>query len=124
MRPFAESRYSLRLLAVAIALGTATPALAQSAHDSHGSHAGHGNAAAVTEAATMSEGSVRKVDKAAGKLTIAHGPLTNLNMPAMTMAFRVADAAMLDKVKAGDKIRFTVERVDGVFTVTALEIAP
>lgn len=44
-------------------------------------------------------------------------------MPGMTMAFRAADAAMLDKVKAGDKIRFTAERVDGVFSVTQLEVA-
>lgn len=108
------------LLATALAFASTTPALAQNMHDSHGSH---GNAAAATTASPMSEGSVRKIDKAAGKLTIAHGPLANLGMPAMTMAFRVADATMLDKVKAGDKIRFTAERVDGAFTVTALEAA-
>lgn len=99
---------------------TATPALAQSGH-----HDNHVAAASVAPpsagAAKMSEGTVRKVDKAAGKITIAHGPLENLGMPGMTMAFRVGDAAMLDKVKAGDKIRFVAERVDGVFSVTALE---
>jgi Cu(I)/Ag(I) efflux system periplasmic protein CusF len=74
-------------------------------------------------AGSMSEGTVKKVDPSAGKLTIAHGPLENLGMPAMTMVFRVKDPAMLAKVKTGDKIRFTAERVAGTFTVTALEPA-
>lgn len=108
------------ILAAVIALGSTAPAIAQNMHDNHASH---GAAATAMASTAMSEGSVRKIDKTAGKLTIAHGPLANLGMPAMTMAFRVADAGMLDKVKAGDKIRFTAERVDGAFTVTALEAA-
>ncbi|NMG73801.1 copper-binding protein [Aromatoleum diolicum] len=99
---------------------TSTPALAQSGH--HGQHVAAANVAPAS-AMKMSDGTVRKVDKAAGKITIAHGPLENLGMPAMTMAFRVGDAAMLDKVKAGDKIRFVAERVDGVFSVKQLEMA-
>jgi Cu/Ag efflux protein CusF len=71
----------------------------------------------------MTEGTVKKLDKSAGKLTIAHGPLENLGMPSMTMVFRAKDAAMLDQVKAGDKIRFTAERIGGAFTVIALEPA-
>lgn len=73
--------------------------------------------------AKLSEGEVRKVDKAGGKLTIKHGPLENLDMPPMTMAFRVKEAAMLDRVKPGDRIRFLAERVNGVFTITQLEVA-
>ena len=64
------------------------------------------------------EGEIRKVDKEAGKVTIKHGPLTNLGMPAMTMVFRAKDPAMLDKVKAGDSIRFKADKIDGVFIVT------
>ena len=71
----------------------------------------------------LSEGVVRKIDKDAGKITIKHGPLVNLDMPAMTMVFRVKDPAMLTQVKEGDAIKFTVEKVGGAFTVTTLESA-
>ena len=71
--------------------------------------------------AAMSEGEVKKVDKAAAKVTIKHGPLKNLDMPGMTMVFRVKDPAMLEKLSAGDKIRFTAEKVDGAYTVTEFE---
>jgi Cu/Ag efflux protein CusF len=72
---------------------------------------------------SMSEGEIRKVDKVAGKLTIKHGELKNLSMPAMTMVFRVKDPSMLDKVKPGDKVRFVAEQVGGALTVTAIEPA-
>ena len=73
--------------------------------------------------AKLAEGTVKKIDKSAGKLTIAHGPLESLGMPAMTMVFRAAEPGMLDQVKAGDKIRFAVEKVGGALTVTSLEPA-
>jgi Cu(I)/Ag(I) efflux system periplasmic protein CusF len=73
--------------------------------------------------AAMSEGEVRKVDKGAGKVTIKHGPIANLEMPPMTMVFRVKESAMLDQVKAGDAIRFKAEKVDGNYTVTELKPA-
>ena len=69
----------------------------------------------------MTDGEVRKVDLDAGKLTLHHGPIANLEMPAMTMVFRVADPKMLDGLKAGDKLRFTAERVNGAITVTKIE---
>ena len=72
--------------------------------------------------ASMSEGEVRKVDKDGGKLTIKHGPLANLDMPGMTMVFRVRDPAMLSQVKEGDKIKFVADRVDGAITVMQLEV--
>jgi Cu/Ag efflux protein CusF len=52
-----------------------------------------------------------------------HGPLNNLDMPAMTMAFKVKEPAMLDRVKTGDQVRFLVERVNGGLTVTRLELS-
>ena len=73
-------------------------------------------------ATDMSEGEVRKVDSTAGKLTLRHGPLVNLEMPAMTMVFRVRDPAWLAQLKLGDKVRFVAQRVDGNLTVTALEL--
>lgn len=69
----------------------------------------------------MGEGEIRKVDKDAGKLTIKHGPLESLGMPAMTMVYRVTDPAILDQVKAGDKVRFVVEEIGGLLTVTKIE---
>ena len=68
------------------------------------------------------EGEIRKVDGPAGKLTIRHGPIENLDMAAMTMIFRVRDPAMLTQVQAGDKVRFTVDRIEGLLTVTSLVV--
>lgn len=80
-------------------------------------------AASQDDPNALADGEVKKVDKDTGKLTVQHGPLTNLNMAGMTMAFKVQDPAMLDQVKAGDKIRLRVERVNGSYTVTKLEMA-
>lgn len=66
----------------------------------------------------MVKGEVVKVDKAAGKVTLKHGPIKKLDMDSMTMVFRVADPAMLDRMKAGDKIEFEADRVNGAITVT------
>ena len=66
-------------------------------------------------------GEVVKIDKAAGKITMKHGPIKSLDMDAMTMVFRVADPAMLDKVKAGDKVKFEADRVNGAITITSMD---
>lgn len=96
----------------------AQPALAQADHKHHMSHD-----AGKTASAAMTEGTVKKLDKASGKLTIAHGPIENLNMPAMTMAFPVKNPVQLEQVKVGDKIRFRAEQQNGTITVVALEPA-
>jgi len=64
---------------------------------------------------------VTKVDTQWNKVTIDHGPLENLDMPAMKMVFVVADAAMLDGLAEGTEIRFTADRVNGKLTVTEME---
>ena len=110
------------LLAATFILAAPAGALAQSGHDHHGSHGA--SRAAAPAASDHSEGTVRKVDKTAGKITIAHGPLPRLDMPPMTMAFAVADAAMLEQVKAGDSIRFIADKVGSTFTVVELERLP
>ena len=90
----------------------------------HANEAHHKPAAGASQAAeSLSEGEVRKVDKDAQKITVRHGPLPNLDMPAMTMVFQVKDAAMLDKVKAGDKVKFRAEKVGGAFTITQIDAA-
>lgn len=80
--------------------------------------------AAATMVADMTEGEIRKVDKGSKKITIKHGDIKNLDMPGMTMVFRVQDDAMLDQVKAGDKVKFVVERSNGAFVVTQLQATP
>ena len=74
-------------------------------------------------ATEMTDGEVRKIDKDNQKITLKHGDIRNLDMPGMTMVFKVKDLAMLDKVKAGDKVRFKAEKADGAIVVTALEAA-
>ena len=88
-----------------------------------GDHAGHSMASQAVAATEMQmvDGQVKKVDKAAGKVTLSHGPLVNLSMPAMTMVFRVKDANWLDQMKAGDKIRFMADNVNGAVTIVHFE---
>ena len=78
-------------------------------------------AMAQTATKDTTEAEVRKVDKEAKKVTLKHGPLKNLDMPGMTMVFQVKDAAMLDKLAVGDKIKVNVEQQQGAFVVTAIE---
>lgn len=79
-------------------------------------------ASAAAFADAPSSGEVKQVDKATGKLTIKHGPLVNLDMPAMTMVFKAKDAALLEKVKPGDKIEFVAERVNGALQVSTVNV--
>ena len=105
------SRLDHALFALAIAVGGALPfpAAAQQA---------------PAAAAAFAEGEVRKVDTSAGKITLKHGEIRNLDMPPMTMAFSVADKALLEQVKVGDKVRFRAADQDGRMTVTEIRSAP
>lgn len=87
--------------------------------------ASFGAAAAWPAAAQVDlvDGQVTKVDAPAGKITIKHGPLKKFDMDGMTMVFRAADPAMLKAVKAGDKVKFDADKVNGQFTVTRIEKA-
>jgi Cu/Ag efflux protein CusF len=68
------------------------------------------------------QGEVRKIDEAAGKVTLKHGPIRNLGMDqGMTMAFRVTDPAMLKQVKVGDKVEFEAEQAASGYTVTKMQ---
>lgn len=79
--------------------------------------------AQVAADAELAEATVRKVDADSGRLTLRHGYLANLDMPPMTMVFRVADPAWLTRLRPGDAIRIHAERIDGAFTVVRLEFA-
>ena len=102
------------------ALLASAPVAAQASSD-HDSH--HVDRKATAAAVPMSDGEVRKVDKGAGKVTIKHGRLQNLDMPAMTMVFRVQDPAMLDQLKEGDRIKFAADKINGALTVTEVQVS-
>ena len=106
-------------LIAALGLSIALGAHAQTAPASAADHAAHH----ATAAKPTIDGEVRKVDKDQGKVTLKHGPLTNLDMPAMTMVFKVADPKMLEGMKEGDKVKFAADKVNGAITVTAIEAA-
>ena len=127
-----QSHLNIGLLALTLSFGAQVGAQAAETHADHDHSTPEGmkkhqellqKDAQATQSASdsMVEGEVRKVDKSAGKVTIKHAPLPNLGMGAMTMVFRVADPAMLDKLKAGDKIRFQADTVKGALTVTKIE---
>jgi len=75
-------------------------------------------------AADLVDAEVRKVDKAAGKITLRHGEIPNIEMPPMTMVFQVRDPGWLDRVKVGDKVRFAAEKSGAAYVVTELQPAP
>jgi len=90
-------------------------------HGSMGQGAAGQQGMMSAQSGAMAEGEIRKVDKDAGKLTIKHGPIPSMDMPPMTMVYRVKDPAMLDKVKPGDKVKFLAEKVGSAFTVMRIE---
>jgi Cu(I)/Ag(I) efflux system periplasmic protein CusF len=112
------TRYSI-LIAVSM-FGTGL-AFQASADDRHHPQTETTAVAAAVSNAALAEGEVHKVDKAAGKITIKHGPIRNLDMPPMTMAYRVKDQAMLDQLKPGDKITFEASNIGGAFTLVRFE---
>lgn len=73
--------------------------------------------------AAMANGEVKKIDEAAGKITLKHGPIKSLDMEdeSMTMVFRVQDPAMLKQVKVGDKVKFEAERAAAGITITKMQ---
>ena len=106
-------------LLAAAALATAFSAHAQTSAASGAHDAGRPPSAA---AAPQSDGEVRKVDREQGKVTLRHGPLKNLDMPAMTMVFKASDPKLLDGLKEGDKVKFTAEKLNGAIAVTSIEL--
>src|SRR6266581_2888206 len=78
----------------------------------------------TAKAQEMVDGQVTKIDEAAGKITLRHGPIKKFDMTeGMTMVFKAQDPAMLKSVKVGDKVKFEADRVNGQFTVTKIQKA-
>lgn len=87
-------------------------------------HAESGSPPAATQVGTLSDGIVKKIDLNTAKITLTHGAIVNLDMPAMTMVFRVQPPGLLDAVKVSDKVQFHAERINGALTVTAIQVVP
>jgi uncharacterized cupredoxin-like copper-binding protein/Cu/Ag efflux protein CusF len=83
---------------------------------------GDAAAAAAPGPASMTDGEVKKIDKENQKLTLKHGEIANLAMPGMTMVFKVKDPSVLDRLQAGDKVRFAAEKAGGSLVVTQIEV--
>ncbi|EJE51734.1 hypothetical protein PMI14_03596 [Acidovorax sp. CF316] len=112
----------LRTALLALAAGLCTvPALAGDDHDHGEDHGSHAAPAAATS--DLSEGEVVRWDAASAKVTLRHGPIRNLDMPAMTMVFRVTDPAQAAQVRPGAKVRFRAEQQAGAYVVTRIEPA-
>jgi len=109
----------LSVFVAAASLFAASGAWAQAGHD----HSGHAMPTTAKAPAGQMDnsGEVRRVNADAKKITIAHGPLKAYDMPAMTMPFAVKDPALLAKVKAGDKVRFALEKVGDDLVITRIE---
>ena len=111
------------VLALAMAACPAMPAWAANHQSDQGSHSGHGKPPAQGAVTDMTDGEVRRVDKEGGRLTLKHDEIKSLDMPPMTMVFVVRDRAMLDKLMAGDKIKFKAVNDAGKYTVTDIQVA-
>lgn len=76
----------------------------------------------VKKATEMTNGEVRKIDKESGKVTLRHDKIENLDMPGMTMVFKVKDMSMLDNIQVGDKVKFKAKEANGKLTVTEIKV--
>lgn len=74
------------------------------------------------QAPDWAEAEVRRINRDAKKITLRHGPIRNLDMPAMTMVFQVRDPALLEVAREGDRVRFAAEKLQGAHVVTAIEV--
>ncbi|MHB0927239.1 MAG: copper-binding protein [Gallionellaceae bacterium] len=75
------------------------------------------------KAMPLTDGIVKKVDQKSGKITLQHGEIANVKMPAMTMSYRVKQAQWLESIRVGDKVRFAMDKLNGEFVVTYIEAA-
>ncbi len=118
-----QQRFFRRATGRALVLAFALSAAAVLPSWAAGDPSAKGTLIAQAPSAEMIDGEVRKVDKEDGKLTLKHADIKSLDMPAMTMVFVVKDKAMLDKLKAGDKIKFKAINDGGKLTVTEMQMA-
>jgi Cu(I)/Ag(I) efflux system protein CusF len=108
---------------VLVCIALSGGALTLSAQSTAQTATGNVPAEARVVPAELNEGEVRKVDRESRKITLKHGAIQSLDMPPMTMVFHVGDAAMLDRVSAGEKVHFKASNEGGKFTITEIRSA-
>ena len=79
---------------------------------------------AVGAALPWAQAEVRRIDTAAGKISLKHGEIKNLDMSPMSMVFQVPDTSQLTGLKVGDSVRFTADQINGAYTVIRIERQP
>lgn len=104
------------LIATIVVAAVASPALAASS-----SRVDHGQSVDIAQANPLTEGEIKKIDAATGKITLKHGPIQKLEMPSMTMVFQLKDKALLSGLSVGDLVLFDVEKTGGAMTVTDIK---
>ena len=114
---------TLVVIASLITAATAAQAAGNAAAPMATAPAAAAAAAAIKTDLPMVDGEIRKIDMESKKITIKHGEIKNLDMPGMTMVFQVKDPAMLDKIKTGDKVKFSAEKSNGAIVVTDIQPA-
>jgi Cu/Ag efflux protein CusF len=111
-----------KLIVASVALATFAAAPAFAGDDMAGMNMSMKPAATnASSKDALTEAEVRKIDAASGMVTLKHGALENVGMPAMTMAFKAKDPAMIRQVHEGDKVKVRIENVDGTLTIVKLE---
>lgn len=78
----------------------------------------------ASEPAALTRAEIRKIDLSSGKITLKHGEIKNLNMPPMSMVFRLKDPTWLTRFKVGDQVLFSAEQINGAYTVQSIAPAP
>ena len=119
---------TLKLSAITLALLGASAAYAadHTVHVIENENRMKAEAEAKAKAASQAEmvdGEIRKINKNTGKITVKHGEIKSVEMPPMTMVFGVADKAMLEGLKEGDKVKFNVKQEGSNYTVTEIKKA-
>ncbi|ACL72289.1 conserved hypothetical protein [Thioalkalivibrio sulfidiphilus HL-EbGr7] len=115
----------LKMTTTALMFGLMALGPAQAGNHGHAHTHDHGPAepAAASGELPQVEAEVRRVNTRANTVSLRHGPIPNLDMPAMTMTFKVSDPAQLEGLKPGDKVNVTIDRVDGEYTLMSMEPA-
>ncbi|SPS01818.1 copper-binding protein [Cupriavidus taiwanensis] len=121
MKPGKTLALALAIAVASIAF-TASPTFAAGSKDGHAMHGMDSKAAAESKQASQPvPAEIKKIDASTGKVTLKHGPIANLGMSAMTMAFPVKDRASLKNFKEGDSVSVTFDTVDGKATVIDMQ---
>jgi len=110
--------------AFTLVLALATPVAAQTAGGHDHAHAAPAQSATATPELPWADAEVRRIDTAAGKVSLRHGEIKNLDMPPMTMVFQVRDPASLATLAVGDQVQFTADKLQGAYTVLQIRKRP